>query len=897
MKKRIPISYMITTLVSLGATINTNNTLYYSNVSKDDDVKVTTTDAQGTAPLKGFGLYMNNGYYYLNNAEIITSGSKSDAIRTNGGSNYFYANNLKITASGDHADAINMASSNSNTKYTDLIFVKENTELSSSSGVTVRANNYFNENSKSVAILSDNAVITNKYLSNANNSSDTQGYGVYAGNRDKDINNLGIFDILAGKNNNTKGKSYIFISDNSEIESNAKKGHAVYANKGGTIQLGDSAKINANGLDAYAIFASTEQQGTYTDNIRPGKVYLEGGAALRAENSTYVIQAKGKDSVIMSGYLNVPVIDSTYVRGGDININDNIINPSSGIFDIKGNISAIEGGYVFLNMSNSSKFIGSTEIDTGKNSGVDLKISGSNSNWEMNKDSSLTSITLSDEAVLSLYRPSNFIPVSYTLEGTVNNGGIIDFSSANGNSFDTFTIKGNYNGNNGLIIFDIELNDDNSETDKLVIIGDTSGNTKVKVNNIGGIGTETLEGIELISVGGNSDGQFEKSERIVAGAYEYFLNRGNGNTTDTKKWYLNSSLVPGINPPVDSIKPVDPQIPPANPKPPAGSIKDQKVYRPESGSYLANNAAVNNLFVHSLYDRLGDPQYTDSLSDKGHATSMWIRNIGGNNTFKDGSKQLNTHGKTYILQVGSDIAQWSTNELNRYHLGIMGGYGFNHNSTNSKITNYKSQGKSDGYNIGVYSTWFDNNEDRSGLYMDSWLTYSWFDSEVHGEDLDKENYSYKGLTASIEGGYTFKVDREPTKNEFFVQPRAQAIYMGVKTKDHTESNGTVVEFSGDDNIQTRLGLRIYTSNLDIKEAEKKVFQPFAEATWIHNQKDFGVSMNNVNNKVDVKDLGEIKFGTEIKFNQNFDTWGYLSYRWGKNKYSDASVSLGLKYTF
>ena len=100
MRKRIPISYFVTSLISLGATVNTNNTLYYSTVSKNDDVVVTTTDSQGTAPLKGFGVYMNNGYYYLNNADITTSGSQSDAIRTNGGSNYFYVNNLKVTALG-----------------------------------------------------------------------------------------------------------------------------------------------------------------------------------------------------------------------------------------------------------------------------------------------------------------------------------------------------------------------------------------------------------------------------------------------------------------------------------------------------------------------------------------------------------------------------------------------------------------------------------------------------------------------------------------------------------------------------------------------------------------------------------------------------------------------------
>ena len=902
MRKRIPISYFVTSLISLGATVNTNNTLYYSTVSKNDDVVVTTTDSQGTAPLKGFGVYMNNGYYYLNNADITTSGSQSDAIRTNGGSNYFYVNNLKVTALGTHADAINMASTNSNIKYTDLIFAKENSELSSSSGVTVRVNNYFNENSKSIAILSDNALLTNTFTSNATNSSDTQGYTVYAGNRDKDINNLGMLDVLAGKNNNTKGKSYIFIGEDSVIESNAKKGHAVYANKGGTIQLGDNVEINAKGIDAYAIFASTEKQGTYADNIRPGKVYLEGGATLRAENSANVIQAKGNDSVIMSGYLDVPVIDSTYARGGDININDSVINPSSGVFDIKGNISAIEGGYVFLDMDDSSTFVGSTEIDSGNNSRIDLQISGPNSVWEMDKDSTLSSVTLSDEAVLSLYRTSGSTPVSYTLGGTVNNyGGIINLSSA-GNSFDTFTIDGNYNGNDGYIIFDTQLHDDSSGTDKLVITGDTSGNTKVKVNNIGGTGAKTLDGIELISVGGNSSGNFEKADRIVAGAYEYFLKRGNGGTTDTKNWYLTNSLIPVIPPVIPVVPPAPPIIPdddPANEEEetPIKPADDTKVYRPESGSYLANNETVNNLFVHSLYDRLGDPQYTDVLSNNGDVTSMWIRNIGGYNTFKDSSKQLNTHGKTYILQLGSDIAQWSSDGLNRYHLGIMGGYGFNHNSTSSKITDYTSKGKSDGYNVGVYGTWFSNNEDRSGFYADSWLTYSWFDNEVHGEYLDKEKYSSKGITASLESGYTFRVDNDSEKKTFFVQPRAQVIYMGVKTKDHTESNGTVVEFSGDGNIQTRLGTRIYTSDFNSGEAGKKVFQPFAEATWIHNQKDFGVSMDGVYNEVDTKDLGEVKLGTEIKLNQNFDTWMYLGHQWGKNQYADTSFNLGLKYRF
>ena len=109
-----------------------------------------------------------------------------------------------------------------------------------------------------------------------------------------------------------------------------------------------------------------------------------------------------------------------------------------------------------------------------------------------------SSVTLTDNAVMTPYRTLPSDVTTYTLKGTVNNnGGIIDLSSAGG-SFDTFTIDGNYNGNNGYVIFDTQLNDDTSGTDKLIITGNTSGNTKVKVNNIGGMGAQTLEGIELI---------------------------------------------------------------------------------------------------------------------------------------------------------------------------------------------------------------------------------------------------------------------------------------------------------------------------------------------------------------------------------------------------------------
>ena len=60
------LSFLLSAATAVGgATVETNNTLYYSSVSTGDDVKVTTTDPQSLAPLKGFGVYMNKDHTLL----------------------------------------------------------------------------------------------------------------------------------------------------------------------------------------------------------------------------------------------------------------------------------------------------------------------------------------------------------------------------------------------------------------------------------------------------------------------------------------------------------------------------------------------------------------------------------------------------------------------------------------------------------------------------------------------------------------------------------------------------------------------------------------------------------------------------------------------------------------
>ncbi|EPM2792617.1 autotransporter outer membrane beta-barrel domain-containing protein, partial [Yersinia enterocolitica] len=75
-----------------------------------------------------------------------------------------------------------------------------------------------------------------------------------------------------------------------------------------------------------------------------------------------------------------------------------------------------------------------------------------------------------------------------------------------------------------------------------------------------------------------------------------------------------------------------------------------------------------------------------------------------------------------------------------------------------------AKGTTDGYSLGVYGTWYANEADKSGLYVDSSAQYSWFNNTVDGQNLENEEYKSKGVTASLESGYTFKVGENAAKN-------------------------------------------------------------------------------------------------------------------------------------
>ena len=636
----------------------------------------------------------------------------------------------------------------------------------------------------------------------------------------------------------------------------------------------------------------------------------------RSDSLTYgsVISGTGHFTQSGDGVLTL-LGDNTYTGGTTINsgtlqlgnggatgsVTGNILNNGSLVFNrgdaltygnvISGSGSLANTGNGTLTLTGQNTYTGSTSITAGTlktsannvvaNSsdvtiakGATLNLDGTNQ--VLQNLTNMGSILLADiSAAVNPAARVALVPASVTVTGDITNSGTLFINNGNGTVGNRYTQNGNWFGDTGSTVHMAFVAErDNSLTDKLIITGNATGSTVVSVSNLGGQGAKTVNGIELIDVWGtSSDNAFTQSGRIVAGAYDYSLVKGDAFGQDSQSWYLTSKLTNEDN------------------------------YRPEAGAYTANLIAANTMFNLSLDDRAGETSYIDATTGTLKATSLWMRNVGGHQRFAMNDGQNKTQANRYVLQIGSDISEWSKTGNDSYRLGVMAGYAKQQGNTvnNSSGNNAKSQ--IDGYSTGVYGTFFQDDKNKNGLYADTWLQYNWFNNTVSGNDLESESYKSSGVTASLEGGYAFTVGSyhsgDGMINSLQLQPKAQVIWMGVKAKSHTESNGTVVQSNGNDNIQTRLGLKATLSGQShLDKGTERQFKPFVEGNWVNNSQQYGVRMDDVASSAQgTRNIAELKAGVEGNISKNIDLWVGVTQQVGDKSYSDTQGSLGGRYNF
>ena len=486
---------------------------------------------------------------------------------------------------------------------------------------------------------------------------------------------------------------------------------------------------------------------------------------------------------------------------------------------------------------------------------------------------------LANTGILTLGSESS---ISATISGSVSNTGSIVLNPTDHSAGNTLTISGNYTGTPGSTVrLGTVLGGDNSLTDLLNITGNTGGQSIIYVTNENGTGAKTLEGIKVIAVGGTSAATFSLGDRVVAGAYDYSLKKGTGG------YYLTSVYEPA----------------PAPTPAPAPAPAVTHTIRPEVGSYTASLRAVNTLFSFSLRDREGEQNFTGTSEQVRAEPGMWMRNEGGYNSASTSDKQNHTDSARYVLQMGGEVARWSTDAVNQFSLGLMGGYATQHSNTRNALTGYRSQADIHGYSAGTYATWRQNAADKTGLYADSWMQYSWFSTQVKGDDLDAEHYGSRGLSASLESGYAMRVSQwrnaDRTENALYVEPHMQAVWSDVRSDSFSEASDTRVSGTGNDNVQLRLGIRTYLNGKSRYDRDTvREFQPFVEADWIYNTQQYGVRLNDTAFRAaGERNIGELKTGIEARLGERFSGWATVAQQVGGSGYHDTSGLLGIRFTF
>ncbi|WP_161492434.1 autotransporter outer membrane beta-barrel domain-containing protein [Brucella pituitosa] len=407
-----------------------------------------------------------------------------------------------------------------------------------------------------------------------------------------------------------------------------------------------------------------------------------------------------------------------------------------------------------------------------------------------------------------------------TTMASLNNGGTVTFG---GNGGTVLSLSGDYIGSGGTLAMSTVLGGDNSLTDQLRVSGNTSGESKIAITNRDGLGAQTINGVEIVSIGGASDGTFSllgdyttkdgKQAIITGSAYAYTLQKGSGTGSNDKNWYLVSSYDQD-----DPVNPVDPDCqknntcptpPNPNPNPNPGRFSPAA---PVYESYTSTLQALNRL--PTLQQRVGARYLNEgplrstidtaaTATGETESSAIWGRIEGAHNRIESGSTAGDLHQdiNTTLMQAGVD-GLFLDNQQGRLIAGLVGQYG----TARANIDNRTGDGSGDistqAWGLGATATWYGN----SGFYVDAQAQANWYDSDL---DVDAV---HRNLTNGNKGfGYALSLEagrRIPVSQNWSLTPQAQLSWSSVDFDSFTDAYGAHISNRNGDSLTGRIGLAV-----------------------------------------------------------------------------------------
>ncbi|MEL7548422.1 autotransporter outer membrane beta-barrel domain-containing protein [Pseudomonas protegens] len=555
-------------------------------------------------------------------------------------------------------------------------------------------------------------------------------------------------------------------------------------------------------------------------------------------NSSIVARADGQEAQGIFLQTRQAMLNNVPVDTGQVSVEANGSTLVGDVF--------AQNGSVDLSLSAGSELTGALRAESGGR--INSLLLDDSSRWNIRGDSTL---------------------------GTLTNNGTLVFGAA---GFQTLTVN-DYIGN-GTMVFNTHLGGDTSPSDRLVIDGGTaSGRTAVRVLNAGGKGGLTQEGIPLVQAinGGtiaadafyldtSSSGYRWSVGSLSINGYEYSLVQGgiSGNTND---WYLTS---------------------------------EASQVAPEGGAYIGTQQATRTMFDHGLQDRASKRSLGADRQDSG----LWMRAQGRHDKgMRMAEGKVDIDSSSDVVQMGGALLRRPVGAQGALYAGLMAGYGdaridststLMRRDTNTAVR-AKAHGKVSGYSAGVYGTFYADDVNRLGAYVDTWLQYGRYTNRLSSE-LGSADYDSNLWSASLESGYAlapFAAD-SPFR-AWVVEPRGQLIYSrytasAADLQDTRLRNGTA------DAWRSSIGVRLYQQ--PGQAADESVLRPFVETNWLHSEAVPSVRMGS--NSFDARpsrDALELKVGAQLRVARDVELSSHLFGHSGSASEYGYGGQLNLSYSW
>ncbi|MDR1554975.1 MAG: autotransporter outer membrane beta-barrel domain-containing protein [Campylobacteraceae bacterium] len=536
----------------VGSDIHCNSTIdkYIYNDAVFDFPNANTVNVEllGTA-VDGIS-NTNNGTWTFNDVSIYTSSSNASAVNIwQSGINI--NENLSITTNAINSKAItanNNALINLNAN-TNIITLKNNSDALQAFGnstINVAGNLYAaTAGNHSYGVLADDesnvALRDNTFI--ATNGS--YSYAFYASDNSAISTGENLTIVTQGSFSHAivVSDSTIITGANANITTKSDEVIAVYADNA-TVVLGNNTRINTQGNKSYGIYA-----------LENSNVLLNGNADITAlGNNSYAIVSSGLVAVSYPAKIS-----------------------------IQGDIISHNNGFIDLDMMEGSVFIGNTYMLNASS----ISLSFDNSIWQMNANSSLRDLLITNDSNIYLSHNTSL----YTVLNVKSLSG--------GNS--TFNVK--VGSQNGSLIGDKILITDSSSGEYHILIDDRStGGFKNPNQTI--ILVEQSNGSNLLNYNANF---ILNANSVDIGQYVYTLNTTNG--VNDKNFFLSTE----------------------------GTLNSAAL---SSISFLNINYLTNYISTQTLLQRLGDIR-----SDEDIEKGIWVKGYMGRlNSF---DKELNINDVDY----------------------------------------------------------------------------------------------------------------------------------------------------------------------------------------------------------------------------------------------------------